>query len=108
MPPTSTRFDGIRDARVNETDLDTIGSALHHAALWLSDSDEAQLSEDDPALYQRFALAVIHFAALNSTTSTRSLSEILDWLSPGSDCSWEGVTCINGRVKEFEIGKYFY
>ena len=71
-------------------------TASRKATCWLADADKSQIPTTDlPAAEKRFALAVLYFSTISEGGDGSSLT---NWLSEGSECGWQGVTCDNEDI----------
>jgi hypothetical protein len=61
------------------------------ALKWITTVDPAQLEPDDPALLDRYALAVFY---LGSNVETEGWKSSANWMSNQGLCNWKGVECV--------------
>jgi len=75
---------------------------------WFLNEDERNVCVDDEpvAVFQRYALANIYFAMNGPNWTTFSSSDrinVTHFLSPSSECNWEGVTCEDGLITQLNL-----
>ena len=89
--PTSSEyipiFNEIRRV-TNEQTLHDQDSPQHNAFQWIVSEDPMQMSHEDPALLQRYALVVFYFANGGPRWFKNE-----GWLSGEDVCKWDHVTC---------------
>ena len=90
------------------------------ATTWLLDLDEAQICPDDPKILQRWSLAVVYFStggddwfqcsgsadAVDNCGGVEPFVGDTRFLDSSNECSWAGISCIDGCVTEIEFGTY--
>jgi len=77
------------------------GSPQDMALQWLIDVDTETNGCNGPdGIAQRYILAVFYFSTNGITWSNKA-----SWLGPSSECTWYGVTCVNG-VSILNMGTY--
>lgn len=108
LPPieNEVRYGQFRTAIVDSKytsaeDIDSLGTAQNYALRWLTDDDPGQISHDDDAMLQRYALATFYYSTYvyaqvedsqsgHKTSTWRSADY---WMSDKGICMWFGVTC---------------
>ena len=89
-------------------EIETTGSAMNQAMLWLTRYDEAALTSSSPNLLQRFALASIYAAAVADVSDQFLQVNDSSWLNNKNECSWPGITCDGqGMVTGVGVGEWF-
>lgn len=76
-------------------------SAQSKALHWIIDIDQSNLNSNDIHLLQRFLLAVIYYQMDGPNWAQKDR-----WLFVASECTWYGVTCVegNGNVIGINLG----
>lgn len=95
----------------HENLLEDRKSSAFQALRWLTDDDAAQMSQEDPEMPSRFALATLYYATHGSSRATNTERQVMDedeatsdadvpdwtrqdkWMSEASVCDWYGVDC---------------
>ena len=93
----------------DQSAVDEEGTPQYQAIRWLTATDDARLSPDDPYLIQRYALAVFFFTTYVTsemedkaglpTVSDPNISPgsewkvVHNWMSGNGYCSWHGIEC---------------
>lgn len=108
LPPIEddVRYGQFRTAIVDSKytsaeDIDSPGTAQNYALRWLTDDDPGQISHNDDAMLQRYALATFYYATYvyaqvedsQSGRKTSSWRSADYWMSDKGICMWFGVTC---------------
>lgn len=121
-PLDTERFDRIKSSilqrRISHAyELDDTSSPQYRALAWIASDDErhidfpqiddedANMTDVETALLQRYALAVIWFQTTDTTVVEESLNITIEnpsdivwrnadgWMTPKGFCLWHGVTC---------------
>ena len=90
-PPSGAEYFPIFNALREVTDVQTLvdeDSPQFKAFNWLVNWDPLRMTHQDPALVQRYALAVLYFA----TNGPRWFKKD-GWLTKSDVCQWDHVTC---------------
>ena len=88
------------DDYVDKTTIYTGTDPSNQAIDWLMDDSLGFSNCEDDQFIERYALAVINFAApIFSENQTEGL-----WITTERQCVWRNVACIDGRVTELDLG----
>lgn len=108
----------ILDAVADPTEIRDVNIPQGKATVWLLEQDTFQICPDNDKLVQRWALAVIYFstggdswlqcsanpAAVDSCGTESPFSSNQErFLSSANECTWAGISCIDGCVTEIEF-----
>ena len=81
-------------------DLIDTENKRYEAICWLIYDDTKQLEATDPFLIQRYVLALFYLSTNGSNWYFN-----FGYMTAGNECSWAGITCVDGYVTEFNYGK---
>jgi hypothetical protein len=90
-------------------EFDDIETAQFKALDWITNLDALYLCPDDPALAQRYILAVLYYQTsgdswLRCTSDGLTSCEGAAFLSAESECKWGGIGCdTNGQVTDINL-----
>ena len=107
----------LSDAVVDSSVLTNMTTPQGQATDWILQNDEAVICPDDPKFLQRWVLAVIYFSTNGdewiqcsaNPAATDACGTIVPhlgatrFLSGGTECSWAGISCLQGCVTEIEF-----
>mmetsp|Transcript_19619 Transcript_19619/g.41250 ORF Transcript_19619/g.41250 Transcript_19619/m.41250 type:complete len:669 (-) Transcript_19619:218-2224(-) len=95
------RYDNIRSrivkAGLTSQEIFEGKSSPQKVALnWLAVEDSANIGHDDPALLDRYGLAVLYYSSTNAlkTSLAGGWTNSDNWMTEKGICSWHGVECL--------------
>jgi Leucine rich repeat len=124
-PRSQSRYTKMKDALSQQRpDIELSGPHGYEEALdWITFGDPLQIGATDSSLIQRFLLAATYFATQSQNTTwnyclqpapgqdelcTGPQQRIrgMRWLSAHSECTWIGIGCERGIIKEVNLEQF--
>jgi hypothetical protein len=96
--------------------FDDVSTPRYEALKWLMVTDGKEICADDENLIQRFVLALLYYSTAGDTSWNKCSQNPTKapcpagqerFLSSADECSWDGITCVDGKVTNINLGRFF-